>query len=176
MSVRNKRLQNDFQALSELVNDSGGTLAIISTNGNPPYEYVIEYRCRGIERLRRYEPDEPVFRNTHRVEITLGSNYPREQPAAKFLTPIFHPNVYSSLIICLGSDWTISETLKELVIRIGKIIQYAYDITNLNSPANGEAKSWAERNMWRFPIDTQTFKSQIFSWDEQPVNISFQDF
>ena len=45
MSVREKRLQNDFQNLSELVDNSGGTLAIISTSGNPPYEYVIEYRC-----------------------------------------------------------------------------------------------------------------------------------
>jgi len=43
MSVREKRLQNDFQNLSKLVDNSGETLAIISTSGNPPYEYVIEY-------------------------------------------------------------------------------------------------------------------------------------
>ncbi|MCL1471003.1 ubiquitin-conjugating enzyme E2 [Argonema antarcticum] len=172
MSVREKRLQNDFQALSKMVSDSGSTLAIISKSGNPPYQYVIEYRCRGIERL---QGNEPVFRDNHRVEITLGSNYPKGKPDAKFLTPIFHPNVYQNLNICLGSEWTMAETLTELVLRIGKIIQYASDITNLNSPANSTAKTWASNNMRRFPIDTQTFKSRIV-WEELPVNISFQDF
>ncbi|MEZ2231085.1 ubiquitin-conjugating enzyme E2 [Microcoleus sp.] len=171
-TVREKRLQNDFKALSELVDNSGGTLAIISTSGNPPYQYVIEYRCRGIEQL---QGNEPVFRTSHQVEISLGNNYPKQEPDAKFLTPIFHPNVYSNLNICLGRDWTMAETLPELVIRIGKIIQYANDITNLNSPANAVAKKWAEQNMRRFPVDTQTFKSQI-EWEEKPVNISFQDF
>lgn len=171
-TVREKRLQNDFKGLSELVDNSGGTLAIISRSGNPPYQYVIEYRCRGIETL---QGNDPVFRTTHQVEISLGNNYPKQQPDAKFLTPIFHPNVWKDLNICLGSSWTMAETLPELVIRIGKIIQYANDITNLNSPANPAAETWAEQNMRRFPVDTQTFKSQI-EWEEKPVNISFQDF
>jgi len=69
----------------------------------------------------------------------------------------------------------------ELVLRIGKIIQYSKDILNLGSPANSSAKSWAQRNMNRFPVDTQTFKSQIV-WDDisitgpsGTVNISFSD-
>ncbi|MDZ7958989.1 MAG: ubiquitin-conjugating enzyme E2 [Aulosira sp. DedQUE10] len=180
MSVREKRLRNDFQALSALVNNSGATLEIISHNREPAYQYVIEYRCRGIEKL---ENNRPVFRTTHRVEITLGNNYPKDMPTAKFLTPIFHPNVFDNLKVCLGNTWTMAETLPELVLRIGKIIQYGDDITNLKSPANSTAKSWAEKNMQSFPVDTQTFKSQIV-WDELPVttpsdgkiNISFQDF
>ena len=173
-TVREKRLQNDFKALSELVDNSGGRLAIISTNGNPSYQYVIEYRCRGIEQL---QGNEPVFRTSHQVEISLGNNYPKQKPDAKFLTPIFHPNVWPNLNICLDgkSSWTMAETLPELVLRIGKIIQYDKDITYLNSPANGSAKSWAAENMHRFPIDTETFKSQI-EWEEKPVNISFHDF
>lgn len=156
------------------MDNSDGTLTIVSTSGNPPYQYVIEYRCKGIERL---EGNDPVFRNNHQVEITLGNNYPKEQPTAKFLTPIFHPNVYRSMKICQGQYWVIGEPLFEVVMRIGKVIQYEDDIINLQSPANNEAKKWAEKNMWRFPVDNQTFKSQI-SWDEQPVqpvNIYFQD-
>ncbi|MEY3868369.1 MAG: hypothetical protein RLZZ338_2260 [Cyanobacteriota bacterium] len=172
-TVREKRLQSEFKGLSELVENSGGTLAIISRSGNPPYQYVIEYRCRGIERL---QGDKPVFRNTHQVEIALGNNYPKEMPSAKFLTPIFHPNVWPNRNICLDgkSAWTMAETLRELVLRISKFIQYDKDITYLNSPANGEAKSWAAKNMHRFPVDTQTFKSQI-EWEDKPVNIFFQD-
>ena len=53
MGIREKRLENDFKELSQLVSDSGGTLAIVSTQGKPPNQYVIEYRCRGIERKQR---------------------------------------------------------------------------------------------------------------------------
>ncbi len=168
MGIREKRLENDFKELSQLVSDSGSTLVIVSTQGQPPHQYVIEYRCRGIERK---QGNEPVFRTNHRVEINLGSNYPKDKPAAKFLTPIFHPNVYDNLNICLGSYWTMAETLSELIIRIGKIIQYSEDVMNLKSPANGEAKSWAENNRRRFPVDTQTFKatkkpSSVIVWND----------
>lgn len=182
MSIQKKRLENDSQELSQLVSNSGGTLAIVSTQGTPQNSYVIEYRCRGIERL---QGTEPAFRNTHRVEITLGSTYPRDKPDAKFLTPIFHPNVYANQKVCLGNYWTMAETLSELVLRIGKIIQYSEDVLNLNSPANSSSASWAKNNRRRFPVDTQTFKaakkpSSGIVWNDltsekKSVSISFQD-
>ncbi|MEH2161558.1 MAG: ubiquitin-conjugating enzyme E2 [Nostoc sp.] len=156
MGIREKRLENDFKELSQLVSNSGDTLAIASSQGQPPNQYVIEYRCRGIEKLQEQEP---VFRTHHRVEINLSSTYPKEKPTAKFLTPILHPNVYTNLNVCLGNYWTMAETLSELVIRIGKIIQYSDDVLNLNSPANSDAKIWAANNRRRFPVDTQNFKS-----------------
>ena len=162
MSVREKRLRNEYQVLLELVGNAGGSIRIASTRGNPPYQYVIDYRCRGIEKLQE---NKPVFRSTHRVEISLGNQYPREQPNAKFLTPIFHPNVWQNQDVCLGDYWTMAETLPQLVIRIGKIIQYSKDVLNLNSPANSGAKSWAAKNMSLFPVGSQTFKSQIV-WDD----------
>ena len=156
MGIREKRLENDFKELSQLVNNSGGTLAIVSTQGKPVEVYTIEYRCKGIESLQN---NQPVYRTTHSVEITLGNNYPREKPNAKFITDIFHPNVFKNKNVCLGSYWTMAENLSELVIRIGKIIQYSKDVLNLKSPANSEAEDWAENNMQLFPVDTQTFKA-----------------
>ena len=156
MGIREKRLENDFKELSQLVNNSGGTLAIVSTQGKPVEVYKIEYRCKGIESLRN---NQPVFRKTHRVEITLGNNYPREKPNAKFITEIFHPNVFVDKKVCLGDYWTMAENLSELVIRIGKIIQYSKDVLNLKSPANSKAEDWAENHMQLFPVDTQTFKA-----------------
>jgi ubiquitin-protein ligase len=159
MNIREKRLQYDYKDLSKLIADSTGDLKLISQQGNPPYKYVIEYRCKGIEKLGLM--GKPVYRNTHQVEIVLGNNYPKEQPSAKFLTPIFHPNVWKNNTVCLGSYWTMSETLRELVIRIGKIIQYSKDVLNLNSPANSDAKNWAGKNMNLFPVDRKTFKALI---------------
>lgn len=156
MGIREKRLENDFKELSQLISESGGTLSIVSTQGKPPHQYIIEYRCKGIERLNG---SEPIFRTSHRVEITLGNAYPKEKPSAKFLTPIFHPNVFENLNVCLGNYWTMAENLCELVIRIGKIIQYSKDVTNLKSPANYLAKAWAENNQRYFPVDNKTFKA-----------------
>lgn len=163
MSVREKRLTNDFKELSDFVANSGGSLRIVSTAGNPPYEYVIEYRCKGIEKL---QGDNPVYRNTHQVKIKLGSNYPKQKPDATFLTPIFHPNVWPSRDVCLGDYWTPSETLTQLVLRIGKIIQYSKDVLNLGSSANSSAKSWASNKMSLFPIDHQAFKIAIKGWTD----------
>jgi len=119
MGVRETRLTNDLRQVSELIANSGGSLKLISKTGNPPYEYVIEYRCKGIETVNG---NNPVYRNTHQVKIILGTNYPREKPDAKFLTPIFHPNVFSNQNVCLGNYWTPGETVTELILRIGKII------------------------------------------------------
>ncbi len=168
MGIREKRLENDFQELSRLVSSSGGKLAIVSTQGQPPNKYVIDYGCRGIESL---QGNQPLFRNTHRVEIILGNTYPREKPEAKFATTIFHPNVYSGGKVCLGNYWTMAENLSELVIRIGKLIQYSEDVLNLKSPANSHAKAWAECNRRLFPVDTQNFKanqkpSSAIVWNE----------
>lgn len=161
MSVREKRLRHEFQAITELVNNSAGSLKIISKKGNPPYEYIIQYKCRGIQNL---QGNQPKLSQEHQVRITLGQNYPTEVPDAKFLTPIFHPNVYNSNRVCLGKYQALQETLVELVLRIGKMIQYSPDVTNLNSPANPEAKTWASQNQQRFPLDNQTFKPKI-SWN-----------
>jgi ubiquitin-protein ligase len=158
MGVRETRLTNDLRRVSDLIANSGGSLKLISKTGNPPYEYVIEYRCKGIETVNG---NNPVYRNTHQVKIILGTNYPREKPDAKFLTPIFHPNVFSNQNVCLGNYWTPGETVTELILRIGKIIQYSKDVLNLKSPANGTAKTWASNNMSRFPVDTQTLKVNL---------------
>ncbi|NCQ69034.1 MAG: hypothetical protein GPJ27_22695 [Microcystis aeruginosa L111-01] len=158
MGVRETRLTNDLRQVSELIANSGGSLKLISKTGNPPYEYVIEYRCKGIETVNG---NNPVYRNTHQVKIILGTNYPREKPDAKFLTSIFHPNVFSNQNVCLGNYWTPGETVTELILRIGKIIQYSKDVLNLKSPANGTAKTWASNNMSRFPVDTQTLKVNL---------------
>jgi ubiquitin-protein ligase len=168
MSVWRKRLENDFQDLSRLVKSSHGVLQIITQSKNPPSDYVIEYQCRGIEKLKE---DKPIFRFIHRVKIILGQNYPRNQPYVKFLTPIFHPNVYENNVVCLGDYWTMAETLPELVIRIGRLIQYDPCVLNLNSPALSKAAKWAKENQGRFPLDHHTFKVT----SENSLSINWHD-
>ena len=155
MSVWRKRLENDFKELNQLIQSSDGVLQLISYEKDPPNDYIIEYQCRGIEKLKN---DQPVFRFIHQIKITLGQNYPKRSPHVKFLTPIFHPNIYKNNVVCLGDYWTMAETLSELVIRIGRLIQYDPMFLNLNSPALSIGARWAKENQWRFPLDHHTFK------------------
>lgn len=168
MSIRAQRLANDFQELSDLVSSSNGKITIDSTEGDPPYCYFIRYYCRGIASLRN---GNPVFRHEHQVRIELGSEYPLSVPNAQFLTPIFHPNIWKDGRVCFGFYWSVSDPLTEVVTRISKLIQYSRDILNLDSPANIEAKNWAENQPENFSLDWENFEET----DNLPKGIIWND-
>lgn len=122
---------------------------IRSIGGDPPDRYQIEYRIRG---LARGNGNEPIIRDQHVVDIQLTREYPRQEPVCRILTPIFHPNFDPSMI-CTGHDWTASEKLRDLIIRIGEMI--AYQSYGLKAPLDGEAAMWTDLNRQRFPIDNR---------------------
>jgi ubiquitin-protein ligase len=154
-TVRDRRLQADLQMVQSLVSNSGGTLVTERVSGNPPQGYIMQYRCRGIERIDR---GQPVYREMHRVQIDLPASYPAQQPKATMLTPIFHPHVFTNSLICLGRRWTPAEYLDSLILRIGAIIQYDPQYFDFNSPANSAASSWAQQNVRLFPVGKCNFK------------------
>lgn len=162
MNIRIQRLANDFQDVSNLVATSQGRTVIDSTEGNPPYCYVIKYYGKGIESLK---DGKPKFRNEHRVKIELGSEYPSSMPTAEFLTPIFHPNIWQDGKVCFGYYWSISQPLTEVVTRVEKLIQYSRDIMNLDSPANIEAKKWLEDQPKNFSLNWEFKTKSDFSGD-----------
>ena len=60
-NARDLRLQSDYQHLRTLAEGSGGTLGIESAKGRPIDQYVLVYRCRGIERLEAGHPQWGAF-------------------------------------------------------------------------------------------------------------------
>ncbi len=154
-AVVNKRLRADYEKVLLLLRASGGTIELTSVNGTPPRDYEFTYHCRGIERLQGVNP---VIRDVHRVKITLPANYPHEKPTVIMLTPIFHPHVFVNNTVCIG-NWVINESLDNLILRIGAIIQYDPNYFDFRSPANPEAKNWAERYMHLFPIGKCSFRA-----------------
>lgn len=154
--VLSKRLRADYEKVRLLVSQSNGTIQLNSVDGSPPHKYEITYHCRGIESLQGVDP---IFRDIHKVTIQLYANYPREKPTVKIETPIFHPHVFENNIVCIG-NWTITESLDNLILRVGSLIQYDPKYFDFRSPANRQAKVWAEQNMHRFPIGKCNFKGQ----------------
>lgn len=74
----------------------------------------------------------------YKILIRIGDDYPTKPPHIKFISKIFHPNVYRDGQICidtLQNQWT--PTLKIISALIS--IQSMLDDPNPNSPANSDA-------------------------------------
>lgn len=151
LSPRMRRLFADAAQLQTALKSSP-LIQLESAIGEPAELYRIAYRVRGLE---RGQGDKPAFRDHHLVEIQLTSEYPRQSPKCKMLTPIFHPNI-DPVAICVGDHWTAAERLIDLVIRIGEII--AYQAYNLQSPLDGEAAMWADLHRAHLPVDPRDLR------------------
>lgn len=151
MSVRIERLKSDYDKVQTLVARSD-FVKIAGTQGSPPYEYVIQFTCRGVEKLNG---DQPIHREDHRVKIELGPNYPIEKPGLRWLTPIYHPNISGSGNVCIGSGWASGgRYLDDLVIYLAQMVRYeGEDMTFSGDAFNKEAYMWAKRNKQLLPVD-----------------------
>ncbi|MGP8070587.1 MAG: hypothetical protein ACLP5V_11920 [Candidatus Bathyarchaeia archaeon] len=110
--------------------------------------------------------DEPVYGNSHRVLVKLPANYPIGQPYAEMLTPLFHPHVFPSKVMCIGRKWLPSEFLDLFAKRVGAIICFNPDYFDFNSPANSTAMQWAKHHMKLFPTDTFDVEKTSIQWNE----------
>ena len=155
--IRETRLRNDYQRIRDLVNRSE-LIHILHTDGDPPEKYLIQFTCRGVEKLA--PGGKPQYRNVHQVSIYLHAEYPLKQPQLKWLTPIFHPNIHSTGAVCIGAWWP-AKTLDELLLTLGEMIQYKN--FDPKDPMNSRAATWALRNKSLSPIDRRNLKGQSIS-------------
>ena len=146
LSPRIRRLKLDHDSLFKRF--SGWPLVrIVGTAGMPPELYRFQYLVRGLY----VAPDGAILeRNDHLLEVNLSLGYPRRAPQCRMLTPVFHPN-FDDSSVCIGDFWAASESLDDLIIRIGRMI--AYQEYNTKSPLNGLAAKWAAQNPNLLPVD-----------------------
>jgi hypothetical protein len=151
------RLRTDYEKITRLVSESGGSLRLVRTTGTPPVSYVIEYHCPS---LVKNADGNRIIRNQHQVEISLGMNYPLGEPVMRMLTPVFNPHVWENNAICaFGEKWNPTETLDTLVLRIGALLQLDPRVLKPTSPANTDANRWVQEHWSKLPLGTVSFKS-----------------
>ena len=148
LSPRIRRLKLDHDSLFKRF--SGWPLIrIAGTAGMPPELYRFQYLIRGLY----VAPDGAILeRNDHLLEVNLSLGYPRRAPQCRMLTPVFHPN-FDDSSVCIGDFWAASESLDDLIIRIGRMI--SYQEYNTKSPLNGLAAKWAAQNSHLLPVDSR---------------------
>lgn len=168
-SPRIRRLRSDLRALQQLHEES--TIlrfsALSQVRGEPPDSYNIVFHGLG---LHRHEGSEVLIRDQHGLQIRLGAGYPRQMPELRWKTPIFHPNISASGIVCLGgfgAHWVPSLQLDKLCSMLWDMIRYKNFDTS--SPFNRDAAAWAmTQQQFRFPIDTRPLRDRL---QATPLNV-----
>lgn len=146
MTARQRRLFSDYEQVKK---DFAGHKNIIVTpigDDEIPERYHVTYFVNGIYLLA---DGRVATLGRHEVDITLHAEYPRYKPICTISTPIWHPNFRDGQI-CIGDIWGAGESLTDIIINIGDMIQYKS--WNSSSPLSADAAKWAIENKHLFPV------------------------
>lgn len=168
MTARMRRLASDWEQVRK--DFTGHQNIVVTPIGEEPYEkYNITYFVNGIYLL----PDgriETLAR--HEVEINLHAEYPRYKPICRIHTPIWHPNFRDGQI-CIGDIWGAGESLSDIIINIGDMIQYKS--WNSYSPLSADAAQWAMDNKHLFPVGNAELNIADYASAKDTVDIDLFD-
>lgn len=171
INIRQRRLQADYDRLRTLVSNSQ-FIRIDSVEGTPPEKYVISFSCRGV--LGVDDRDQPIISEHHQIGVYLHYTYPKDSPAVKWLTPIFHPQITKEGAVDIGV-WYASKSLDDVISYFAELIQYkTYDPQNV---LNRKAGDWAANHRDLFPIDLRPLQSladKSFLTGVHPYELSLQ--
>ncbi len=157
-SPRDRRLIADAEAIGQLVRDS--SILQADGKGSPPNQYRLRFSGRGLSVNRA---GNVVPQDYHELIVELGAAYPRLMPTLHWKTPIFHPNISSNGVVCLGgygTHWVPSLTLAELCNMLWDMIRMKnYDV---NSPYNREAAAWIrDQTVLSLPLDLRPLRNRV---------------
>ena len=157
-SPRTRRLMSDHRAVQQLARES--SIFHFEAKGTPPEAYRLIFKGLGVWRPN---PHQAALCDEHVVIVELGAAYPRLIPGLTWQTPIFHPNISSGGVVCLGgygTHWVPSLTLDELCVMLWDMIRFKnYDP---ESPYNREAALWAKsQTQFTLPVDDRPLRNLV---------------
>jgi hypothetical protein len=125
-----------------------------------PDTYLLRFEGEGLSRSANTGEVQP--QREHVVRIHLGPHYPRAMPDLQWITPMFHPNISASGVVCLGgfgTHWAPGVTLPVIIQMLWNMIRYAN--VDIRSPYNRDAVAWiATQPPHRFPLDPRPLRDQ----------------
>lgn len=119
-------------------------VVVAPIGGTPPTAYEVSFALRGLTR----DGDRPRVSTNHTCKIRLGVEYPRMAPYVEATSPLFHPNVAG--YYCIGDVWTPSQSIADVIERVGEMIQWR--VFNANSALNADAALYANSHPELFPV------------------------
>jgi len=131
-----KRLMRDFKKLQELqLQDPPPGIS-----GTPVEGDIMQWNCV------IFGPQETPFEDgTFKLSIHFSEEYPNKAPIVKFVSKMFHPNIYADGSICLDilqNRWSPTYDVSAILTSIQSLL----DEPNPNSPANSQAAQLYQEN------------------------------
>ncbi len=127
-------------------------IQVIPIGAEPAEQYRVHYRIPGVV----IDPTtrQPAIAQSFTALISLTANYPREKPYCTMQSAIFHPNFGPNIgdEICIGDFWTPAQTLPDIIVKVGEMIQF--QLFNIKSPLNAVAARWTAEHPDAFPVGT----------------------
>ncbi|NXK84410.1 UBE2B enzyme, partial [Amazona guildingii] len=108
----------------------------------------------------------PVLTNkrcTFKLVIEFSEEYPNKPPTVRFLSKMFHPNVYADGSICLDilqNRWSPTYDVSSILTSIQSLL----DEPNPNSPANSQAAQLYQENKREYEKRVSAIVEQ--SWND----------
>ena len=169
-SPRIRRLKSDYRSVCQLRDES--SIFSFECSGTPPQKYELLFTGTGF--YQDPSTGKIKVRNQHRVTVDLIASYPRMMPGLAWQTPIFHPNISTNGVVCMGgygSNWVPSLTLDEMITMLWDMIRYKN--FDSDSPYNREAAAWAQRQTeFKLPIDTRSIRDRVSGETNQNVTLN----
>ncbi|KAJ2851827.1 Ubiquitin-conjugating enzyme E2 2 [Coemansia brasiliensis] len=89
--------------------------------------------------------DTPFEDGTFKLSLTFEESYPNKPPSVRFISKMFHPNVYNNGELCLDilqNRWSPTYDVAAILTSIQSLLHDP----NPNSPANAEAANLYREN------------------------------
>ena len=148
------RREIDVERVRALAAASAGRIGVVTLPipGRPRFVLDLGYATAG-------SPAYPRERQAaSRITIELAPRHPFQPPLTTVLTPIFHPHVFSSGVVCIGARWLPGEGMDLFVRRVVRLLAFDPVLMNPNSIANAAANIWyrsaLQRHPQAFPTDS----------------------
>lgn len=141
------RVETDMERVRELARAHPGRIELVSLPAGASQVLLADLRYP-TARSRSYPAE---IETRIRLRVMLPSRYPFLPPVASIETPVYHPNVFPSGLVCLGTKWLPSEGLDLFLKRVIRLLIFDPLLVNVASPANREAASWYQSARRRHP-------------------------
>merc|ERR1712137_925941 len=111
--------------------------------------------------------DAPWEDGTFKLSVDFTEEYPNKAPTVKFITKMFHPNIYADGSICLDilqNQWSPIYDISAILTSIQSLLCDP----NPNSPANSEAAQLYKEN--RREYDRKVMEVVEDSWNSESAH------
>lgn len=101
-------------------------------------------------------PNTPYENGKFDIVLKFDSDYPVKPPSVKFLTPMYHPNIYRDGKICidiLQNEWSPSQNIRTILLSIMSLLMDP----NPASPANRDAAILYNKNKTEYEEKVRDF-------------------